>query len=172
MKQASGWLLFIAVILLAYGSKDAERSGKPLEIEWMELEEAQEAAKSNGGKVLIYAWAEWCVYCKRMDEEVYSRDEISDLVQEHFYPVKLDIESDEVVTYNGDRMTESELAGELQVQATPSFYFLSSQGEIIGMQPGFIPSDVFSTLLTYIGTEAYENMKFREFMRKKEDSDS
>ncbi|MEX0722173.1 MAG: thioredoxin fold domain-containing protein [Balneolaceae bacterium] len=131
--------------------------------EWYSLEEAQILAAEDGKKILIYAEAVWCPYCKRMKSEVFTLDEVQQVTQAHFYPVKIDIESEDSLAFRGQEMTEMEFSQGMQVTGTPTFIFFDHDGEIIAAQPGFIPADMYTEILRYVGTDAYLEQSFEEF---------
>lgn len=159
-------LFFGSTILQPSGTADTDE-----EITWYTMEEAQKLAAEDGKKVMIYIMAEWCGYCKKMEKEVYPRTEVQKTLDAYYHPVMIDIESDNIIKFNDERMTEQQFARKYRVTGTPTHFFLNSKGEILGAQPGFIPADVFQKLLTYVGTDTYAEIKFEEYL-KNEENDS
>src|SRR6056297_85513 len=130
------------------------------------LDNALESAKENGKKVLIDEYAEWCPYCAKMHSEVYTETDVIKAVNEHFYLVKINIESQNEVNYLGNRMTESDFAKMLKSSSLPTTFFMNSDGELLGMQPGLLPADVFEDLLTFVGTDSFESLSFEEYRNR------
>lgn len=130
------------------------------------LDSALLSAKESGKKVLIDVYAEWCPYCEKMHTEVYTETDVIKAVNEHFYLVKINIESQNEVNFLGNRMTESDFAKMLKSSSLPSTYFMNSSGELLGMQPGLLPADVFEDLLTFVGSDSYESLSFEEYRNK------
>lgn len=130
------------------------------------LESALESASKNGKKVLIDVYAEWCPYCEKMHTEVYTKSDIIEAVNEHFYLVKINIESENEVNYLGNRMTESEFAKMLKSSSLPTTFFMNGDGELLGMQPGLLPADVFEDLLTFVGSDSFESLSFEEYRNR------
>lgn len=145
--------LMIAVTAVGYG-----QSLNPTA-----LDSALESANENGKKVLIDVYAEWCPYCEKMHTEVYTQSDIIDAVNEHFYLVKINIESENEVNYLGNRMAESEFAKMLNSSSLPTTFFMNGDGELLGMQPGLLPADVFEDLLNFVGSDAFESLSFEEY---------
>lgn len=137
-------------------------------ITWYELKEAQQLAKQNEKKVLIFAEASWCSYCKKMYKEVFPQDRVIDTMEEYYYPVRVDIESDKKHEFNGEVLTGNQFARKYRVQGTPTTFFIDKDGKILGAQPGFIPPDTFETLLRFVGTDAYKEGSFDEYMEENE----
>lgn len=130
------------------------------------LDTALESAKNNGKKVLIDVYAEWCPYCEKMHTEVYTETDIIEAVNEHYYLVKINIESQNEVNYLGNRMAESEFAKMLKSSSLPTTYFMNGEGELLGMQPGLLPADVFEDLLHFVGSDAFESYSFDEYRNR------
>lgn len=133
-------------------------------VKWYELEEAQVLAKENNKKVLVYAEASWCSYCKKMEQQVLSKSDVQRDMAQYFYPVRVDIESDQKLRYNGEEMTQQAFARRMRVSGTPTFIFIDQGGSVLGAQPGFIPKDIYQSLLTYIGTDTHEKIGFKEYL--------
>lgn len=51
-------------------------------------DEAFAEAKQTGKLVLLDLTAEWCVFCKKMDETTYRDDQVIETINEHFIPVR------------------------------------------------------------------------------------
>jgi len=133
-------------------------------IKWISLSKAQQLASQQNKKVMVFAEADWCPYCKRMHKEVFPKKSVQDSLKKYFYAVSLDIESDEKVTFNGQTFTQQSLSRKFGVSATPTTIFLNSNGNIIGTQPGFLRSDVFDKLLAYVGAEQFRKQSFKEYL--------
>jgi len=162
-------ILFVAISLLI-GPMTASPIGAPQNEEkkdgltWYTLEKAQQLAKKNDKKVLIFAEASWCPYCKQMKREVFPKADIQNTMEKFYYPVKIDIESSEEVMYDGRKMTEKQFSREMRVSSTPTFIFMHASGSVVGTQPGYIGHDVYKALLTYIGTDSFKNVGFKKYL--------
>src|SRR5690606_29430740 len=122
-------------------------------------------AKQEGKKVVVDFYAKWCGYCKKMEDEVYPLENVGSTMKAFFHFVRVDIESDDMVKYNGRTFSMRELAGGFGVRSTPLYLFLDSAGKIIGSQPGFLQQDLFSGILSFIGSDAYKTQKFDDFQK-------
>jgi thioredoxin-related protein len=135
--------------------------------EWRSLKEAQKLADENNKKVLVYANASWCTFCKKMEKEVFTSKTVQEKTAKDFYPVWIDIESQDSLTFRGDTMTQAQFARTMRVTGTPTFVFFGPDGEIIAGQPGFIPEKVYVQILDYIGSDAYLKQSFEEYAESK-----
>ena len=132
---------------------------------WITLEEAQEFANEERKFILLDIYADWCDLCKRMQNETYSDAQVQEVLQAYFYPVRVDSESDKTVTFLGKTYSESDLASKFGVFTLPTTIFLDPEGEPLAVQPGFIHARRFEQMLTFVGTEAFENSTFESYIR-------
>jgi thioredoxin-related protein len=156
------YLMMVAVvstILLA----DIAKSQDSASAEPVTLKQALNLAPETGKKILVDVYATWCPYCQRMHSEVYPSEKVSEAISEHFLLVRIDVEGSNEVNYFGEIMTEAEFARALDNKNVPTTYFLNQEGAILGVQPGYLEPDVFSSLLQFVGSDAYLNQSFNEF---------
>lgn len=154
-------ILFTATItVLLFNRAEAQSS---VDAEPISLEQALKLAPETGKKILVDVYATWCPYCKQMHSEVYPSDDVKEAILDHFLLVKIDVEGTKEVSYHGEIMTEAEFAQALDNQNVPTTYFLNEEGAILGVQPGYLDADIFSSLLQFVGSDAYLNQSFDEY---------
>ncbi len=136
---------------------------------WNSLEEAQGKASENDKWVLIDIYTEWCAYCRQMYNETYTNQRVIDKLNEYFYVTRVDAESDEMVKFNGEELSMERLAAEFGVTSYPTTVIVKPDGEPFAIQPGYIEADQFTGILTYVGTDAYEDVSFDEYMEEFDD---
>lgn len=135
-----------------------------VQAEPISIEEALQRASEEEKKILLDVYASWCPYCQRMHSEVYTDISVIQAISDYYLWVKIDVESDEKVKYQGQEMTESEFARALDNKNIPTTYFMNDEGAIIGVQPGYLDADVFSNLLNFVGSDAFLNQTFDEYL--------
>lgn len=135
-------------------------------IDWLALEKAQTLAEQENKKVMIFAEAKWCGYCKKMYNKVFPEQSVQDSLEKYFYPVRVDIESDKTITFNGEQLTEKEFAREFRIRSTPTMIFLDPKGNVIGGQPGYMPPNVFDKLLAFVGADLVGAMPFKQYLEE------
>lgn len=160
-------VFFILVFFWAAFTTQDVAAQKNAAFEYQTLTEAQKLAKAEGKKVVIDFYAQWCGFCKKMEREVYTADSVGKTMNAYFHFVRVDIESDEKLTYNGRSFTMQELAGGFGIRSTPTFLFLDDQGKIIGSQPGYMAGTLFGEVLSFVGSDAYKTQKFEDFSKSK-----
>ncbi|MBI4845738.1 MAG: thioredoxin family protein [Candidatus Omnitrophica bacterium] len=126
------WLIFIA------GCSSSGQPAKSSAVSWLrDLEAAKEMAKSQGKPILIDFYAEWCGWCKRMDEDVYANQDVGTVCGQ-FICVKIDADQNQQLTQ------------EYKVQGLPSTVFLKADGTLIRTVAGYMPADQFIALIKQI----------------------
>jgi thioredoxin-related protein len=103
----------------------------------------------------------------KMRKETYPSENVQKSIDADFIPVQINGESEEEVVFNGKTYKSYELARNLRLTSYPTHYFLSSEGEIIGAQPGFLPADVFSPLMDYVSEDLFGEVSFLDYMESK-----
>jgi len=128
------------------------------------MEDAQRLAAANDKKVLVDVYAVWCGFCRKMAAETYPTDAVRGTVEEYFYTVRLNAESEREIIFNGQILMEKELAAAFGVSSFPTTVFVDTDGEALGFQPGFMDATVFNNLIAYVGSNKYKTQSFDEFI--------
>jgi protein disulfide-isomerase len=127
---------FLAVLFIIGCSSDS--AGDNLNWE-TNLETAIKKAKQENKTILInFTGSDWCIWCKRLTDEVFSKSEFEDYAKEKLILVKLDFpraieQTQETKLYN------NQLAQKYNVKGFPTILLLNSSGVMIaqtGYQPG------------------------------------
>jgi thioredoxin-related protein len=136
---------FAAMVVLAAGARPA------LAVDWKHWNEGLAAAGRTGRPVIVDVYTDWCGWCRRMDNEVYARPEVSEYLEKHFVTIRLNAESNEPTTWQGTTRTAKALAAKFDVSGYPTTIFLTSEGEHLANAPGYIKADRFMLLLRFVG---------------------
>ena|SRR2546426_8717220 len=151
MKRFSTLLLLSLLLSPALG-----RAGTPRRAEepgWLTWDQGMSEASSTGRPMLVDVYTDWCGWCKRMDRDVYARDDVREYLSRHFILVKLNAESPEEARFGDRTFTLRALAQQLRVTGYPTTVFLKPNGEHIANVPGYVPADRFKVMLQYIGED-------------------
>jgi len=71
------------------------------EIDWIPLEKAKEYSKKYNKEILIFFYKKDCEYCDKMKKEALSDMQIITLINNNFFPVKIDSRTKDTIIYNG-----------------------------------------------------------------------
>ncbi|WP_121667238.1 thioredoxin family protein [Mesonia aquimarina] len=98
---------FIAFIFLfMFISVSAQRKA---EINWMSFEQLEDSLQQKSKKTLVYFYADWCVYCKKMDRNAFKNSAVVKKVKEEFYAVKMNAETSDTIYFDGIKFYNDEL---------------------------------------------------------------
>jgi len=102
-------------------------------VEWeKDLPAAIERAQSEGKPVLVNFYADWCVWCKRLESTTLRDAKVAALLSDRVVPVNLDVDGD-----------GRELSNQYRVDGLPTVLVLDTSGREIGRIPGYMPPTGF-----------------------------
>ncbi len=156
--------IFLVVLILAGLSEMVlAGSGKA----WYGFDEGIALAKKENKHVIIDFYADWCSWCKVMDQKTFSDAIVEKYLFENFIPIRINSDNtQEKLTFRGKTFTPRELTSAFQVTGLPSIAFISSQMEVLGVIPGYIEKDRFLNLLKYVHQECYKTgISLDEFIK-------
>lgn len=131
---------FLTAVLLTAVVIGCSKGGSNDNLNWEEnLETALQKAKAENKAVLVnFTGSDWCQWCIKLSDEVFSKSEFEDYAEDNLILVRLDFprnieQSAETKLYN------NQLAQRYGVQGFPTILLFNSQGQMVlqtGYQPG------------------------------------
>ncbi|HEV7401628.1 MAG TPA: thioredoxin family protein [Chthoniobacteraceae bacterium] len=101
------------------------------------LEAAKAQAKKENKKILLdFTGSDWCIWCKKLDAEVFSKQEFKDYAAKHLVLVEVDFP-------HGTKLPEAtkkqndELQAKYKIQGFPTIVVLSASGAKVA-QSGYV----------------------------------
>ena len=160
-------LLFVALMMRPLMAQE--------KVKWMTFEEAVALAAEQPKHIFIDVYTDWCGWCKKMDASTFVDPVIVDLLNKHYYAVKLDAEQKDTIYFmdkafvntnpEGKRashqMAQALLKGKM---SSPSYVFLNSQTEWLTVLSGYRKAPEMEQVLTYFGESIYETKTWEQFM--------
>ena len=132
--------MFLTAVLLTVVVIGCSKGGSNDNLNWEDnLETALQKAKIENKAVLVnFTGSDWCQWCIKLSDEVFSKSEFEDYAEENLILVRLDFprsieQSTETKAYN------NQLAQKYGVQGFPTILLFNSQGKMVlqtGYQPG------------------------------------
>ena len=97
----------------------------------------KEAKKNSKYLLLNFSGSDWCVYCKKLDKEVFNNKDFQKYARKNFVCVILDFPfnkpQDETL-----KSQNTALAGRYRVQGYPTIVILNSKGKLV-QKTGYLP---------------------------------
>ena len=157
-------LMPVVAALLILGLNSQASAAGPA---WKDWNSGLRDAASSGKPVIVDVYTDWCTWCKRMDQDVYSRPDVKQYLAEHFVSVKLNAEYTTAARYEGKAHTSRSLAQRFRVNGFPTTIFLRSDGSHMANVPGYVPAERFILLLHYIGDGAMDRgVSYDDFVKQ------
>lgn len=130
----------------------------------------------DAGKHLAIMWElKGCPYCAETHRVNLADENIRDFIKSNFDVLQLNfIGSKRVTDFDGEELSEKDLARKYGIRFTPSFQFfpksLAGLSELPPMKrevarlAGYLKSDHFLSMFKYVAEEAYKNKSFRDYL--------
>ncbi|WP_373071694.1 thioredoxin family protein [Zeaxanthinibacter enoshimensis] len=78
------------------------------EIQWKTWSELEMALAEEPRPVFIFFHAEWCVYCKKLDREIFTKTPVVRKINREYYAVRMDVESRDTIVFDGLTFTNKQ----------------------------------------------------------------
>lgn len=138
-------MVALTAFTLPQGDKKKDQGEK---IDWLTLEEAYALNQKAPRKIFVDVYTDWCGWCKKMDRDTFSDPEVATYVNDHYYAVKLDAESNRSFKLGEHQMTEQLVAQQFGVRSFPTIVFIHEDFKNIQAVPGYRKAEEFKEILT------------------------
>ncbi len=161
-------LSFLFVAALKVQAQNANSA-----VNWHTFTELNAEGHQNK-KVIIFIYADWCKWCKQMNESVFPSEEISQLINSNYYPIKLNGEKDQQIEFKGKtynlkkegenvfhEITEEFNKGNI---AYPSIVILDENLKSIQALKGFRQITEMRNILNYFSENYYKKISWTNYV--------
>lgn len=132
MKKITLSLILLFAILMG-----CSKSGAKDNLGWEDnLETALKKAKEENKAVLVnFTGSDWCIWCKRLNEEVFSQNAFKDYADENLILVRIDFPQN-IEQSVETKMYNNQLAQRYGVRGFPTVLLFNPQGKLV-LQTGY-----------------------------------
>ena len=78
-------------------------------VNWLSFEQLETALQQENKPVLLFFYADWCAYCKKMEQNAFKNKEVVEQLNHNFYAVKMNAETTEPITFEGTTFYNDEI---------------------------------------------------------------
>lgn len=138
------------------------------------------AASGKEGKRFAVMWElRGCPYCKETHLVNFADPRVLDYIKSNFEILQLNILGARKVTdFDGQELSEKELAAKYNVRFTPTFQFFGEdpaqlkastpQQREVARAAGYLKPDDFLTLFRFVREKAYTRESLRDYLKKQQ----
>lgn len=172
--------LIAAALLLALPALAATLGDDGLhKADWMrdtfkDLREDLEEANAEGKRLLVIIEQRGCIYCTKMHEEVFPREEVASYIRDNFFVVQVNLYGDtEMTDFDGEILTEKQATRKWGLLFTPSILFLpeevedgaTAQSAAVALMPGAFGAGTTLDMFTWVNEKRYALDSEEDFQR-------
>jgi len=144
---------------------------------FLELDDDLDGAARQGKRLAVIWELRGCPYCRKTHLVNFAQPEIEAYIREHFEILQLNIiGAREVTDFDGERLSEKQMAAKYGVRVTPTFQFfpersagLSQQGpreREAGRAQGYLEPEKFLAMFRFVAERGYEQQSLGDFLKK------
>ena len=139
-----------------------------------DLREDLDEANAEGKRLVLFFEQRGCIYCSAMHEKVFSDPDISAYIDENFFVVQLNLHGDiEVTDFDGESLSEKDMARKWRVLFTPNIVFLPEEvpeginaaEAAVAIMPGAFGKGTSIDMFTWVAQKRYELDNGEDFQR-------
>ena len=170
-------LLYVFVPIWAFSAElgdDGLHKQNWMRDTFKDLREDLGEANMEGKRLVLMFEQRGCIYCSKMHKDVYSRDNVSNYIDENFFVVQLNLHGDlEVTDFDGEVLSEKAIARKWNILFTPTVLYLPQEVDdsltapeaSVSFMPGAWSAGTTFDMLTWVKEERYLLDNGEDFQR-------
>ena len=114
-------IIFAVILTIAFTS-----FSQADELKWNTWNKGYELSQEENKPLVIFIHASWCHQCQRFNDKTYNNEEIIQLINKDYIPVKFDIEAKEKYLFQGEEISGKELLSSIskvEIRGIPTTLF-------------------------------------------------
>lgn len=117
-------------------------------VAWVDYERGVTTAKETGKPVFLFFYGNWCRYCTKMRDKVFTDTAVIRNLNAYFVPIMIETQSNRQIIVDRIRMTEADFAiKKFNAHRVPATWFLEPDGCRILKLKGYRPvSDLLENM--------------------------
>jgi len=152
-------IIYAFIILSSLGAIAQQK------INWVDFEDLPLLQAQNSKPMFIYIYADWCVYCKKMDRVSFKDKSNVEILNEDYYALKFNIETEKSIRFQEYEYLNQELKTKRQPVHDLAKFLTGKQDQI--SLPAIVLLDgdfkLLKRLHTYLSPEQLFLLLYQEF---------
>lgn len=175
MKSRIQKVLIMNLIFIVFSCSNISSQNDKIQVgpavKWYGIQEGIEKAKKEGKSIIMYFYTDCCVYCKKMEGQVFSDPDISAFMNEKYVSIRINPEKDkETINVMGQSLTPSQFMGQIGASGFPTTMFWDRKQKPLTVLPGYTEKETFLSVISYINDECYaKNISLDDYIKGKKD---
>jgi len=138
-----------------------------------DLNEDLAEANAEGKRLVVMVEQRGCIYCAKMHEKVFSRDDIAKYIDDNFFVLQFNLHgSTEVTDFDGEVLEERDMVRKWGMLFTPTILFFPQEvtaipapQNAVAIMPGAFGPGTTLDMMTWVVEERYLNELEEDFQR-------
>ena len=139
-----------------------------------DLREDLDEANAEGKRLMLMFEQRGCVYCTKMHTEVFPDPEVTQMIEDNYFVVQLNLHGDiDVTDFDGETLSEKDMARKWGILFTPTIMYLPEEvaedatapQAAVAMMPGAFAKGTTLDLMTWVAEKRYELDNGEDFQR-------
>lgn len=139
-----------------------------------DLQEDLAEANAEGKRLVLFFEQRGCIYCAKMHKEVFSRENVSNYIEDNYFVVQLNLHGNvDVTDFDGETLEERDIARKWGILFTPTIMFLpeevedglTAQTASVAVMPGAFGAGATLDMFTWVNEKRYLLDNDEDFQR-------
>ena len=145
------------------------------ELYWTGFDELDGKQEKESRKILLFLSAPWSNSCRMMERIVFPDSLFADLAQKYYYCLKLDVTSQDSLTFMGhpfanagsanNNLHQLAIALSDRILRVPGLYIFDDQGSLMERVFYYVDAKRGALILDFIGSDAYKAISWDDFVK-------
>jgi thioredoxin-related protein len=130
-----------------------------------DLRDDLEEANAEGKRLMVMIEQRGCIYCTKMYEEVFSDADVTQMIEDNFFVVQINMFGDiEVTDFDGETLSEKDMVQKWRALFTPTTFFfpqdvgvgLTAPEAAVSTVPGAFGRMTTYNMMTWVLEQGYD----------------
>ncbi len=142
-------------------------------VDWLESDTILEMSKLHKKPIFVYFYTKWCISCKVMDRTSFGNSKLADILNEHYYSVKIDAANEKNINFMGKTYKGTGINSPNEIVKTffnnyqmPAILIFDENHKLRSRINGYLLSEQLIPLTTFFYKKLYNKMSFQEYMKQ------